>query len=77
MPQSRNRPGHVYQKPADIPARQRVKGRVIWAVLFAVFGTIIAYFAAGKNYAVLAGAALMSGAIGYIAGKNMEQAASK
>lgn len=77
MPQSRNRPGHAYQKPAAIPAKQRVKGRIIWAILFAVFALIIAFFAAGENFAVLISAAVIGGAIGYIAGKNMEQAAGK
>lgn len=28
---SRNRPGHPFQKPADIPSSQRVKGKIIWA----------------------------------------------
>lgn len=73
MPESRKRPGHAYQKPAAIPAKQRVKGRVIWAILFAVFGLIIAFFAAGGNYLVLALAALISSILGYIIGKNMEQ----
>ena len=76
MPQSRNRPGHRYQKPADVPASQRVRGRVIWAILFAIFGLGIAYFAAGANYFVLVLGALVGSAIGYYAGKSMEQDAS-
>ena len=76
MPQSRNRPGHRYQKPADVPASQRVRGRIIWAVLFAVFGLGIAYFAAGDNYFALVLGALAGAAIGYYAGKSMEQDAS-
>ena len=75
MPESRNRPGHHYQKKADIPARQRVKGRMIWAILFAVFGLMIAYFSVGENYIVLAAVAVVSAAIGYMIGKNMEKAA--
>jgi hypothetical protein len=77
MPQSRKRPGHHYQKPADIPSSQRTKGRIIWAILFAVFGVIIAFFAAGDNYIVLIIAAVVAGLIGYAVGKNMEQAASE
>ena len=73
MPQSRKRPGHSYQKPADVPASQRVKGRVIWAILFAIFGLGIAYFAAGDNWIVMLIGALLGAAIGYVAGKSMEQ----
>jgi uncharacterized membrane protein YqgA involved in biofilm formation len=73
MPQSRNRPGHSYQKPAGVPASQRVKGRVFWAILFAIFGLGIAYFAAGDNWIVLIIGALIGAAIGYVAGKSMEQ----
>ena len=76
MPQSRNRPGHHYQKPADVPASQRVRGRIIWAILFGVFGLGIAYFAAGDNYIVLALSALAGAEIGYYAGKSMERDAS-
>lgn len=74
MPQSRKRHGHHYQKPADISASQRTKGRIIWAILFAVFGVVLAFFAT-DNYIVLIIAALVAGLIGYIIGKIMEQAA--
>ena len=73
MPQSRNRPGHAYQKPADIPASQRVRGRIIWAILIAVFGVGIAYFAAGSNWLMLTIGALVGAAVGYAAGKSMEK----
>jgi multisubunit Na+/H+ antiporter MnhG subunit len=73
MPQSRNRSGHAYQKRAAIPAKQRVKGRLIWAILFAVFGVIIAFFSAGENYLVLFFAAILSAILGYVIGKSMEQ----
>jgi uncharacterized membrane protein YfcA len=73
MPESRKRPGHPYQKPADIPARQRVKGRTMWAILFGVFGLLIAYFAVGANYIVLTAVTLVAGIIGYIIGKKMEK----
>lgn len=76
MPQSRKRHGHKYQKPSDIPASQRTKGRIIWAILFAVFGVVLAFFAT-DNYIVLIVAALVAGLIGYTVGKNMEQAASE
>ena len=73
MPESRHRQGHPYQKKAAIPAKQRVKGRVIWAILFAVFGLIIAYFAAGTSYIVLPIAAVVCAVIGFVIGKHMEQ----
>ncbi len=73
MPESRQRPGHTYQKPADVPSSQRVKGRVIWAILFAIFGLGIAFFAAGDNWLVLLAGALVAAVIGYFAGKSMEQ----
>jgi hypothetical protein len=73
MPQSRNRPGHPHHKQAAIPSRQRVKGRVIWAILFAVFALLIAYFAAGENYLVLFLGAVVGAAVGYVVGKNMEK----
>jgi hypothetical protein len=73
MPQSRNRPGHPHQKKADVPARQRVKGRIIWAILFAIFGLLMTYFAAGTQYLLLALVAAVSAVIGYMVGKNMEQ----
>jgi len=73
MPESKKRPGHPYQKPADIPARQRVKGKIMWAILFGVFGLLIAYFAAGANYMVLILATLVAGIIGYTIGKKMEK----
>lgn len=76
MPQSRKRHGHKYQKPSDIPASQRTKGRIIWAILFAVFGVVLAFFAT-DNYIVLIVAAIVAGLIGYAVGKNMEQAASE
>lgn len=77
MPRSRNRPGHHYQKPADIPARQRMKGRIVWAILFGVFGLAIAYFASGGSYPALIVGALIGCVLGYWVGKNMEQQAVK
>ena len=77
MPQSRKRYGHRYQKPADIPSRQRAKGRIIWAILFAVFGFVLTFFAAGENYIVLIIGTAVGAIIGYTVGKNMEQAASE
>lgn len=77
MPQSRNRPGHPHQKPSAVPASQRVKGRIIWAVLFAVFAGLIALFAAGENVIALTLAVVAGAAIGYAVGKNMEQEAGK
>ncbi len=72
MPESRKRPGHPYQKPADIPARQRVKGKIMWAILLGFFGLLIAYFAVGVNYTVLILSTLIASIIGYFIGKKME-----
>jgi hypothetical protein len=77
MPQSRKRHGHHYQKPADIPSRQRTKGRTIWAILFAVFGVVISFFAVPDNRVALVVGAVIGAFAGYIIGKNMEQDASK
>ena len=76
MPKSRKRPGHPYHPKADIPTRQRVKGRVIWAILFGVFGLLIGLFAAGSNYIVLAITTICGAIIGYVIGQNMEKDAT-
>jgi len=75
MPESRKRKGHPYRKPADIPASQRTKGTTIWALLIAVFAVIIAFFAAGLNYIILAIALIAGAALGYVIGKKMEKEA--
>ncbi len=77
MPQSRKRKGHPFQKPADIPATQRTKGRFMWALLFGIFGLIMAWFGAGENYPVLIIATLVAALIGYIIGRKMEEEAVK
>ena len=75
MPQSRKRPGHhPHHKPADIPPKQRTKGRVIFALLFGAFGFIIALFAF-DGYAGMIGGILVGATIGYFVGKQMEEAA--
>lgn len=73
MPQSRHRQGHPFQKPASIPSAQRVKGRIIWAILFAVFGFAIVYFASEGSWLVILAGALVGALIGYFAGKSMER----
>lgn len=75
MPSSRKRSGHHYQKPAEIPARQRTNGRAIFAVLFGAFGAIIALFATDANFAALIIGALCGAFVGYFIGKNMEREA--
>jgi hypothetical protein len=78
MAESRKRHGHhPHHKQADIPAQQRAKGSFLWALLFAVFGLLIAFFAAGVNYIALVIGVLLSGAIGYYIGKKMEEDVSK
>ncbi len=76
MPHSRKRHGHhEYKKTADIPSRQRTNGKLMWAVLFGVFGFLISFFAAGFNYTVLLSGSLVAAFIGLIIGRKMEQAA--
>jgi uncharacterized membrane protein len=77
MAQKRKHHHHSTPKHINIPARQRTKGRIIWAILFAVFGVVLAFFGAGDNWIVLVVAAIIAGLIGYAIGKNMEQAASE
>jgi uncharacterized membrane protein YfcA len=77
MPESRKRPGHHFQKPSAIPARQRTKATTICALLFAVFAGIISFFADG-GWLILAICIIAGAAIGYAVGKSMERdAASK
>lgn len=77
MPESRKRPGHHdFQKPSTIPAKQRTKGRITWAVLFGVFGLLIAFFAVGTNYIALIIGVVIGAVIGYAIGKNMEKEAA-
>ncbi len=73
MPQSRHRPGHQFQKPSAVPSSQRVKGRMIWAILFAVFGLAIVYFASEGSWVVLLIGGALGALIGYFVGKSMEE----
>ncbi|MGE5519690.1 MAG: glycine zipper domain-containing protein [Candidatus Dadabacteria bacterium] len=76
MPQSRNRAGHKYQKPSDIPARVRTRGRIVWAILFAVFGMAMGFFGSDQSVIGLVIGALLGGGLGYFVGKNVEQQAA-
>jgi membrane protein YqaA with SNARE-associated domain len=76
MAESRKRKTHQQKRTAEIPASQRAKGRVVWAVLIAVFAVIIAYFSAGDDWTVLAIAAIIGAVLGYFIGKSMEQEAA-
>lgn len=73
MPESRKRPGHPYRQPPDIPASQRVKGKILWAIFVGVIGLLIAYTAAGPNYIIMIAAASVAAIIGYFIGKKMVQ----
>lgn len=74
MPESRKRPGHHPMKETtDIPRNQRVKGRVIWSILFAVFAFLLFYFGVGNNYVVLALVTIAGAAGGYFVGMRMEK----
>ena len=56
----------------DIPASQRTKGHIVWALLFAVFGLLIGLFAS-EGYVVPIAGSVVGGLIGYFTGKNMEK----
>lgn len=74
MPQSRKRRGHhEYRKPSAIPSSQRAKGRIVWGILFAVFGLLIGFFASSGNFIALVTGAIAGFIIGYILGKKMEK----
>ena len=74
MPQSRKRQGHhPYHKSSAIPPKQRTKGRITWAILFAVFGFLISFFAVGGNLILLIIVTIIASTIGYIIGRNMEK----
>jgi hypothetical protein len=77
MPNSRKRAGHPYRKPADIPTRQRTRGRIVCSILFGVFGLVIAFFASDMNYIALVLGALIGSTLGYMVGKNLEQEATR
>lgn len=78
MPQSHKRKEHHEQKSTtNIPARQRTSGHTFWAVLFAVFGLLIALFVAGTNYIYLAIGAVGGGILGYLVGTKMEEDVAK
>ncbi len=77
MPESRKRPGHhEFKKKSAIPAKQRVRGRVVLAVLFGAFGLLIALFNSG-NYLAWVTVAILASTLGYFVGKNMEKDAGK
>ena len=74
MPNSRKRPGHhEHHEPAAIPARQRTKGRIIWALLGGVFGFLITLFASSEGYMVPIIGCIIGALLGFVIGKNMEK----
>lgn len=77
MPQSRKRPGHhEHKRSATVSAKQKTKGKIVWALLFGVFGLLIAMFATMDNYAVWSAGAIGGGLLGYAIGRNLEKQAS-
>ena len=77
MPQSRKRPGHHENRRSSAGgSRQKVKGRTILALLFSVFGLLIAMFATMENYYVWATGAIAGAVLGFVMGKNMEKEAT-
>ena len=73
MPESRKRKIPQKRKPSDVPASQRVRGRTIWAILLAIFGISIVFFAVGLNYVAMAIGGLIGAVAGYFIGKQMVQ----
>mgnify|MGYP003575616072 CR=1 FL=1 len=78
MAQNHKRKEHHQPKSTtNIPAKQRVKGNIFWAILFAVFGLLIAFFAAGTDTLYLIIGAVGGAVLGYIVGTKMEEDAVK
>lgn len=74
MPTSRKRQGHhPHHHSAAIPARQRTKGRIIWALLAAVFGLLIGFFGSTDGYVAPLLGCLLGAVLGYFIGKNLEK----
>ena len=73
MPESRKRKIPQKMKPSEVPASQRVRGRTIWAILLAIFGISIVFFAVGLNYVAMAIGGLIGAVAGYFIGKQMVQ----
>jgi lipopolysaccharide export LptBFGC system permease protein LptF len=76
MPESRSRKGHNYQKPSDVPAAVRTKGRITWGILLAVFALIVCYFAVGSRPEYLIIFAVAGFILGMFLGRAMEKDAS-
>ena len=76
MPESRKRSGHPYRKPSDISARQRTSGRVVWAILIAVFALILIYFNT-TSLVLISTVTAAGGIVGYFIGKKLEAEARK
>ena len=73
MPASRKRKIPPKTRPSEVPASQRVRARTIWAILLAVFGMAVAFFASGTNYYAIAIGGLIGAFSGYFIGKQMAQ----
>lgn len=73
MPESTNRPGHPHQKPSIIPAKQRTKGRTLWAIILGIFGLLIAFFANHQSFVVPLIGAVVGVIAGYFIGRSMEK----
>lgn len=73
MPASRKRKIPPKTKRSEVPASQRVRARTIWAILLAIFGMAVAFFASGINYYAIAIGGLIGAFAGYFIGKQMAQ----
>lgn len=73
MPTSKKRHGHSQQKTAEVPASQRTSGHFFWAILFGVFGLLIALFASEGDIFILVSGAILGGAAGWFLGTKMER----
>ncbi|SHG31492.1 hypothetical protein SAMN05444008_12547 [Cnuella takakiae] len=73
MAQSRKRAGRPAKHTADIPTSQRTSGHLMWALLVAVFGAMIGYFASGGSITGATAGLLAGGALGWYLGTKMEK----
>ena len=71
MPGNKKKHGDPYPKHSEVPYHQRVKGRILWGLLWGIFGLLISYFAVGVNYKILIISTVVAAIIGYFIGKQM------
>ncbi len=73
MSENKKRKKPQPERVAEVPAKQRTSGHLLWAVLFAVFGVLIVLFSMGNNWVALIIGAAVGAVAGWLLGRKMEQ----